>query len=315
MQIDFHYTATYVVARLAGFDREQADIVAFSAQFVDEAESTRPGQATAETLRPCVGPVGGDDALVGHPVPVLFHLLPGNRGGDFAERLVCRAGSPVARAMLDGAIADRDRAYGLHRLGVALHVYADTWAHQGFSAVLHPYNEVTGHREIGDCGVFPDGLAAAYERLKKNPAPPISHRQASEFPDLPFLAWQYVDGRGETVERNNAALFCDAADHMYKAMRRFIAGDAAAPVDGLDAEQRRIIGDFFAEGRQHDVKRRFQRWLDGIRDGVFGFAPEAVPYHISGDEDLFEKAAQAHIAHVAGDVLPRFGIRLQTTAP
>ena len=48
---------------------------------------------------------------------------------------------------------------------------------------------------------------------------------------------------------------------------------------------------------------------------MFGFAPEAVPYHISGDEDLFEKAAQAHIGHVAADVLPRFGIRLQTTAP
>ena len=37
MQVDFHHGVTYVVARLAGFSASEADIIASSAQFVDDA--------------------------------------------------------------------------------------------------------------------------------------------------------------------------------------------------------------------------------------------------------------------------------------
>ena len=41
MQIDFHHTVTYVLARLAGFDKSEANITAYAAQWVDDA--TSPG--------------------------------------------------------------------------------------------------------------------------------------------------------------------------------------------------------------------------------------------------------------------------------
>jgi len=37
MQIDFHHAVTYVLARLAGFNYEQANIIAYSSQYVDDS--------------------------------------------------------------------------------------------------------------------------------------------------------------------------------------------------------------------------------------------------------------------------------------
>lgn len=36
MQIDFHHATTYVLARMASFPHEEADIIAYSAQYVDD---------------------------------------------------------------------------------------------------------------------------------------------------------------------------------------------------------------------------------------------------------------------------------------
>ena len=37
MQIDFHHAVTYILARWAGFDHEDAATVAYAAQYVDDA--------------------------------------------------------------------------------------------------------------------------------------------------------------------------------------------------------------------------------------------------------------------------------------
>jgi hypothetical protein len=41
MQIDFHHATTYVAARIAGFSHGEADIIAYAAQYVDDATSSR----------------------------------------------------------------------------------------------------------------------------------------------------------------------------------------------------------------------------------------------------------------------------------
>ncbi len=40
MQIDFHHSVTYVCARLAGFPSEKAEIIAHSAQYVDDTTAS-----------------------------------------------------------------------------------------------------------------------------------------------------------------------------------------------------------------------------------------------------------------------------------
>ncbi len=92
------------------------------------------------------------DELSNHLVWIPFHFLPGNGGepsgsnpdGRFINKLVCRPDSHIARDMLAACVKDKDKPYALHRLGITMHVYADTWAHQGFAGVNHEINEVEG---------------------------------------------------------------------------------------------------------------------------------------------------------------------------
>lgn len=61
MQIDFHHAVTYVAARIAGMDHAKADIIAYAAQYVDDATNhgyirfdngvTIPGRITGSAAR------------------------------------------------------------------------------------------------------------------------------------------------------------------------------------------------------------------------------------------------------------------------
>ena len=44
--------------------------------------------------------------------------------------------------MVRTCIEDQHPLYGHHRLGITLHVYTDTWAHQGFAGFRHDINNV-----------------------------------------------------------------------------------------------------------------------------------------------------------------------------
>lgn len=186
MQIDFHHAVTYVAARLAAFPHADADIIAYAAQYVDDATCSGAVRFDNRAIYKRISsshktidfqnfdPV--EDLLVWMP----FHFLPGNgaagagddTAGSFIHRLVCLPDSQIARDMLDAVSEDRDRPYALHRLGIAMHVYADTWAHQGFAGVLHQINEVHSFDELGSSDVFEDGLPGFINRVLEKTVPP-----------------------------------------------------------------------------------------------------------------------------------------------
>lgn len=86
MQIDFHHTVTYVLARLAGFKHEDAHIISYSAQYVDDATNggtiifeddimyTRISSAHKMIDKRHL------NKLKSHLVWIPFHFLPGNNG-------------------------------------------------------------------------------------------------------------------------------------------------------------------------------------------------------------------------------------------
>ena len=94
------------------------------------------------------------EELANHRVWLPFHFLPGNDGKlpdqnpdqHFVKRVVCTKDSPVAQDMVAACIRDRHKPYGLHRLGITLHTYADTWAHQGFAGINNEINDI---RDLG----------------------------------------------------------------------------------------------------------------------------------------------------------------------
>ncbi|MFN2353100.1 MAG: DUF6765 family protein [Desulfopila sp.] len=66
---------------------------------------------------------------------VPFHFLPGNEGSSYTERLLCRKGSRFAQEMLEYVLTLSHKHYSPVLVGIAAHVYADTFAHYGFSGI------------------------------------------------------------------------------------------------------------------------------------------------------------------------------------
>lgn len=349
MQIDFHHTVTYVLARLAGFDKTRANIIAYAAQYVDDATSTGTVYFDNKALYHRTSSAHkmldsrNTKELDNHRVWLPFHFLPGNGGkpagrnptGHFINKIVCRPDSHVARKLVENTIVNHAQPYGLHRLGVTLHVYADTWAHQGFAGVLHPVNEVENARETTASGVFDNPLKDILRDLLDDAIPPLGHGRANVFPDMPFLAWEYKNGHGDLIQRNNTDAFMAAARQMHSALQRFLAGDPAAAVAGLPSRDSHQIRSLFESLKMENGEERHNHWLRAIRNGTFSFGKEVVTYEPRGKNSwkakalgvshdlrvhtykprfltsnwkLFHDAVMAHRFFLIHELLPRYGI-------
>jgi len=233
--------------------------------------------------------------------------------------------------MLDAAFAQFDKPNGLHRLGITLHVYADTWAHQEFAGVLHEINEVDNAQELGDTGVFDDLGTFLFSKLN-DAIPPLGHGRANIFPDMPFLKWQYENGQNVTVARDNTQIFCDAADALCKAMQRF--KNISNP-GGINAADLSVMRGLFNNLAFEEADRRHAGWLGAIAAGKFSFGKATISYDPVGrnswkaqslgtSRDLpvhtykpefldsnwrkFHDALQQHRLAVLHDILPKYGI-------
>lgn len=345
MQIDFHHAVTYVAARLAGFPHEHADIISYAAQYVDDATSSGiicfDNKALYERNSSAHKSIDlkNFDALDNQKVWMPFHFLPGNGGagrgddpeGTFIRKLICLPDSPVAKDMIKAAILSQDKDYALHRLGITMHVYADTWAHQGFAGVLHDVNKVVDISETGNSDVFQDGLI----NLINTSIPVLGHGQAYIFPDMPFLSWDYINGYNDKITRDNTHEFCNAADALCKAMKRYRLKNPDAEVSGIGEKDMDQIRKLFTELTLEEGEERHEEWLSKIKEGVFSFGPATVNYAEDGkgswkaealgtSRDMFEykykesfltsnwklfhDAMQLHRLTVSHDILPEYGI-------
>lgn len=351
MQIDFHHATTYVVARDAGFSHTDADIIAYAAQYVDDATSSgtirfdnRAVYNRISSAHKMLDPRNTEE-LANHYVWMAFHFLPGNGGldaeqnpdGSFIDKIVCTPNSPVAQDMVRDAILEKDRAYGLHRLGVTMHVYADTWAHQGFAGVLHHVNEVENAKETSKSSLFKKSLSGLLSSFLDDAIPPLGHGRAQTFPDMPFLQWQYQNGSGVLIKRDNPANFLEASEHMCIAMRRYLLGDPHAAVTGLSADTRDQIKNMLLGTVYEDGEKRHRKWIEAIRNGKFtvcgkadiddyfprgndswkadalgtSFDMPVYPYKknfINSQWKHFHDAIQAHRFNVVYNILPKYGI-------
>lgn len=351
MQIDFHHATTYVVARDAGFSHAEADIIAYSAQYVDDAVcdgaikfNNGAAYKRISSAHKMVDPRNAEE-IANHYVWLPFHFLPGNGGlganqnpsANFIDKIVCTPNSPIAQEMVRDAILDKQRDYSLHRLGVTMHVYADTWAHQGFAGVVHDINEVEHATETDQYHIFQDGIASIFRNLLDDTIPPLGHGRALAFPDMPFLRWEYKNGRGKLIQRDNPADFLEAAEHMCKAMRRYILGDPTATVSGLTDATREKIKSMFSSTLEEDGEKRHRVWIEAIRRGEFSacgkvdiddylargkdsWKADALgtsddqptyayqPNFLGSHWKHFHDAIQAHRFNVIYNILPKYGI-------
>ncbi|ACV61736.1 putative signal peptide protein [Desulfofarcimen acetoxidans DSM 771] len=294
MQIDFHHGVTYLLARLAGFLQHESEIIAYSSQYVDDATNNAlvklPNQAMYHAVRSAHKSLDykNFDELSDHHVWIPYHFLPGNcslpvdHGSDlnFASRLVCRANSYIARDMVEECIRRHNEPNALHRLGITMHVYADTWAHQGFAGIKHHVNSVkyledtdewAGGKVIKDVANYFQEIFDPIVSKFVDGVIPLGHAAVLSYPDKPYLKWHYEDYRGTIMHRNNPAEYLDAAKNMFIAMKRFKLGDPEADVTGLQEKTANQLASLFQEINDENQKLRHEQWLEYIRTGIFSF--------------------------------------------
>jgi hypothetical protein len=351
MQMDFHHGITYAVARLSGFEHEAASVIAYSAQYVDDATNAGLIRFDNGAMFSRISSAHkmldyrNFQELANHRIWIPFHFLPGNGGlpatenpeGSFIEKLICRPNSYVAQEMVRECIHRRYTFYGLHRLGITMHVYADTWAHQGFAGVNHRVNDAKSI--VDESGKPNQKVMARLAGYFIGEALPLGHGAVLSNPDKPFLKWGYTNGRGEKIVRNNPRDFLEAAENMCKAMQRYHLGNPNADVPGLPEQDRALMDVMIKTITDHSAKVRHQKWIDAIAEGKFSFGKADIAYVPKGKGSwkylalgterlvdsssevfqykssflrshwkLFHDALQCHHFYIVHELLPKYGI-------
>jgi len=278
MQLDFHFYAIYALARCAGFSPESAQTAAYSSQHTDDAkyehalEFENGGRfQQVLTAHQFLDP-GTFSKTTCYRIWVPFHFLPGNSGTEFSDRMLTRPGSPIAQKMIEGLLGSAAKPFALHRLGITLHVYADSWSHQGFMGLQHDKNDV---KRLNVKNEDRNSILAIFRELKEKfleyALPSLGHAQAGHFPDEPCREWTYTDFRGKRRDISNTERALDAAQSCYMLMVGFLARFpeyAENPARNWNEIAPAFRTLFEAE---KSLERREKKWRDAVSSGAFGF--------------------------------------------
>lgn len=356
MNIDFHYGVTFAVCRLAGLDQQQAQVVAHASQYVDDATTkgllmfaggeTFERFASAHVMLDYNNAINDENRVVWVP----FHFLPGGEGVTLEDKAVCKPDSPIARDMVRRAIESRDAENALHRLGVTLHTYIDTWAHQGFSGIVSDHNRLTSlEGDDHDHETWLDKLKSyatkagnAIGATAVSTVSGLGHGAALHFPDMPWADWSYTNLTTGKVERKNLPDFMNAMDMACKAVQGFLHNNVNYEHEsGLPQAAKKALQVIVANNRDHDPEARLEVFMASIAKGELPGLKEEIPAYIakgrgswkhqatgiedkddgdtkpewspafeSSDYRKFHDAVKEHRFEVTQKILPAHGIRL-----
>jgi len=249
MDKSFHYFCIRVLAEKAGFAAEHAQTIAYASQYTDDA--TEHGKMTitgipgtynyprlaGNTFDPICTAHSAKSRLtrlwkwarfylktdVQRRILMSFHFLPPEELSPNQQEtfdFVTQPDSRLSNIVVDNAVANLSQSannhdtYGLIKLGIALHTYADTWAHAGFSGRhSSTENDIKGikiKRKKTFRSVNP------LENLISYAAPDVGHTEASTIPDRTENNWKakYANKSG-TIQRDNTHEFICAAEAIY----------------------------------------------------------------------------------------------------
>jgi hypothetical protein len=297
MQTDMHYYGTYAIARMAGLTARDAKVVAYSAQFVDDSTKSDSdehpdggliyGVATAHTNSQ-VAKNRLVNKIEQKRVWTPFHFIPGGQGETLEDKLVCQKDSLIAQQMFKHHISvAKDADYGLQLIGIASHVYADTFSHYGFSGVSTKFNKVDPD-SISLIDVKNSQMEAylmnKYNAFLKKYAPgfvikmwrtiankvaeqfsgALGHGGVGTYPDRPFLHWQFNYAEsGAVSDRNNRETFTEGAEKLYHMLVAFAQEKDPTHKPLADfAEKRDIIAEIIAT--EAPMAGRIEQWKQAI---------------------------------------------------
>jgi hypothetical protein len=203
MNIEFHYYLIYILGKYSGLDELDCITTAYSSQYVDNNLVAQMIIADGRRIPTIVTHnYGWWSDWFPRNVYIPFHFFPGDpasygarRKDGRTNRLNCTPAGPLVTELLDRALASSD----FYRIGIALHSYADSWAHQNFSGSNDDWN----------------GLG------QDIPVPKVGHAEALSQPDKITGRWMDNRLQGEYVFIDNLTRFLDAARHIYEKLCGF----------------------------------------------------------------------------------------------
>jgi hypothetical protein len=301
MQKDFHFYGIYVLCRCKGMSPEHSKIIAYASQHTDDAkydhtlEFENGGHfkqvlSAHQFIHPEVFALDTQ-----YRIYIPFHFIPGNTGSRFQEKMVCRENSDIAQEMVREVSSLKEKPYILHRLGIALHAYADTWAHRDFSGLQTELNDikdvdVRNDEKKGIAKVF----ASFFRNVTEAVIPYIGHAEAATLPDEPYREWSYYNVyEDRQVYRRNWMHCVDAYRAIYQEIRHFLSRNpefkTQPPVHwgSIRSTSRNL---FMAKGA---LEERCNNWMKSINSSSFGF--ECLPEEKNlkyDDREWFKKAVR-----------------------
>lgn len=194
MDIEFHYYITYLVAARAGYTPQQASVIAYASQYVDDNDIIHEINVGLDSyysnyISQTMNIFKPKRKLL--RIYPLFHFIPGEPMAESARRkdgklhyLNTTPNSMNAQAVLQAALNTGD----LYRLGIAVHAYVDTWAHENFVGYFDEMNALKG-------------------LLEKANVELIGHAAAKHDPDRIGVVWHDCRLVSERGKRNNLESF------------------------------------------------------------------------------------------------------------
>lgn len=252
MNPDFHYYATYCAAFLAGYSHEEAQQIAYSDRFVDLCSETllskiKAPRAAATTQLQLELMDARTDIIGLQNITRIwssFHFLPRDLNAvppkrSFKRyrskyRLICGPNGELVKSTVELA-----KNKGVQAVGVAMHVLADTWAHQHFagtpSLVINNTNYVFyelfsdgSEKKISfrHSTSTPDDLensryTSSLFVSNENSIMNLGHGRAGHLPDYCFIRYKYLPAWGnyEEIVKDNPSDYKHAFCQMITAMK------------------------------------------------------------------------------------------------
>ena len=259
MNSDFHYYATYCAAQLAGYTHEESLDIAYSDRFVDLCSKTMLSKlkapAAAATTQLPIEMMDIRTDVIGLQVITRiwssFHFLPGNLYAEPPKRcskryknkyrLICKPNGELLKETVKLA-----KGKSMQAVGLAMHVLADTWAHQNFagtpSLVINSTNRYfyelfpseNGYTEkkitFRHSATSPDDLdnsiyTSSLFSNSENSIMNLGHGRAGHLPDYSFIRYKYLPAWGnyEEIIKDNPSDYTHAFYQMVYAMK-FLRG-------------------------------------------------------------------------------------------
>ena len=235
MDIDYHYYVIKTLAYTAGFNEEEAQTIAYYSQQVDDFVKCSPMRVRQEPPAYFIEKgyakksLGGTWQVVPHPtgIDVLqsihekyqyttlasFHFIPAKPLSEIQKQADhtradyrCVRADDECAVLINQIIEEAVNAVQEHKcdkslmqLGMALHTYADTYAHCGYSGlegwenravIKKAYNQQTGEEEVSEP-----------ERRVFEMIPHIGHGNSGHVPDV--CTYQ-IDVAMQQDEKDNA---------------------------------------------------------------------------------------------------------------